>query len=167
MTDIHDEEQPAVQPWAPDEDAVAARPPYPAFVGLALGVGALGMLAALAGQRPAQELSRGERMLFEARPRKTLWRYLTSLGTWELSRRTTSFAVTDRRVIVDRGLFRRTTRSIPLAGIVDVEVVAGPWQGAVYIGERGGGNARTQRVGPLRTPAARRFAAAIARAIAD
>lgn len=164
MTELHDEQRPEAQPLAPGEPLETTPSPYRPLLGLALGVGALGVLAALAGRRPEQELPRGERMLFEARPRKALRRYVSSLGAWELSRRATSYAVTDRRVIVDGGLLRRRTRSIPLAGIGGVDVVAGPWEGVVYIGEHGAGG-RTQLVGPLRTPVARRFAAAIARAI--
>jgi hypothetical protein len=126
----------------------------------------VGALAALATSRADPELPRGETVLFRTRPRRALWRNVSTLGLWELTRRTTLFAVTDRRVIVDHGIVRRTTRSIPLSGIVDVSVVAGPWQGIVEIAEQGGGFARSQRIGPLRSPVARGFASALARAIA-
>jgi hypothetical protein len=131
-----------------------------------LVIGVAGALAARAAARADPEIPRGETLLFRTRPRKVLWRNVSSLGLWELTRRTTLFAVTNRRVIIDRGLVRRTTRSIPLSGIVDVSVMAGPWQGVVEIAERGGAGAGAQRIGPLRSPVARGFAAELARAIA-
>jgi hypothetical protein len=140
---------------------------------LGLGICVVGALAAVAAaasrneRGPLRDLPRGESVLFRTRPRRALGRYAASLGLWELSRRSTSFAVTDRRVIVERGLLRRHSHSIPLTGIVSVDVVAGPWQGIVRIGELAGGAGRSEELGPLRAGSARTLGSTITRAIAS
>jgi hypothetical protein len=137
-------------------DAVA-----PLAAAALIGV-ALALLAALGAAREP-ELRWNEVMLFRSRPRKAVHRYALTLGLWELSRKTTFFAVTTRRLIVERGLVRRHTRSIPLSAIVDVDLVEGLWEGKVRISERGDGSPDgVVEIGPLRAPEARRLAAMIA-----
>ena len=101
-------------------------------------------------------------MLFRSRPRKALYRYVLSLGLWEMDRKSTSYALTTRRLIVERGLLRRRSRSIPLSAIAEVDLVEGLWQGAVRISERGGAETDVVEIGPLRAPTARRLAALLA-----
>jgi membrane protein YdbS with pleckstrin-like domain len=133
--------------------------------GAAFVLGAAGALLAIASKRAAPELAQGERVIVAARPRKALWRYIATAGLYELNRRTTYYAVTNRRVIVDHGLLHRTTHSLPFGGILDVEVTSGPLQGTVHVAEKGGGH--RQSIGPLRTATARAFATALARALDD
>jgi hypothetical protein len=132
-----------------------------ASVGLAgAGVFALGLIFAMAAHRREIELDEREAVLARGRPRKSLTRYATTLGLWELSRRTTSYAVTENRVVVDRGIFRRRTHSIPLSGIVDVDVVGG----VVRISEHGDSQP-AEEIGPLPAQSARRLATTITRAM--
>ena len=122
----------------------------------------LALLAARGGAREP-ELRWNELMLFRSRPRKAVHRYVLSLGLWELSRKRTFFGLTTRRLILERGLVRRHTRSIPLSAIVDVDLVEGLWEGKVRISERGDGSRDgVVEIGPLRAPEARRLAAMIA-----
>jgi len=150
-----------------DAKTPAVRPTGPAPVAVvAVGVFALGLIAAAVGRREV-EVGRGESVLYEGHPRRSLLRYALSLGGWELVRRSTSFVVTERRVIVDRGILTRHTRSIPLSGIVGIDVVGGAFQGVVRISSRGDGGAPGDEIGPLRASTARSLAATISRAIAE
>jgi hypothetical protein len=121
-------------------------------------------LALLAERAAAREpdISRNEIVLFRSRPRKALYRYALSLGLWEMNRKTTSYAVTTRRLIVEHGLLRRRSRSIPLSAIAEVDLDEGLWEGAVRISERAGGENGVVEIGPLRAPTARRLAALLA-----
>jgi hypothetical protein len=110
-------------------------------------------------------LAHDEHVLFRARPRRDLFRYLLSLGLWEVPRRSTQFLVTERRVIVDRGLLVRHTRSIPLRQISAVDVVQTPWEHDVEI-NGGTGGLGSLRLGPLSARSARHLTAAVAAAIA-
>jgi hypothetical protein len=141
------------------EDRAASAPFAIALTGL--GVIAFGLLAAVARSRPEPDLQRGETVLLRGHPRKALLRYALSVGLWELTRRSTFFAVTQRRVILDHGVIRRHRHSIPLSSITDVDVVAGPWEGTVRIAERGTRTPGWVEIGPLRAPVARRLASTI------
>jgi hypothetical protein len=123
---------------------------------------ALALLSA-AGAAREPDLRWNEVMLFRSRPRKAVHRYALTLGLWELSRKSTYFGVTTRRLILERGLVRRHMRSIPLSAIVDVDLVEGLWESTVRVSERSDGSpGGVVRLGPLRTPEARRLAAVIA-----
>jgi hypothetical protein len=131
-------------------------------------LGAVGVVAGFyaAGRAPREpELGKGEVLLFRGHPRRSFLRYALSLGLWELSRRSTSFAVTERRVVVDRGLFRRHTHSIPLSGIGDVDAISGLWEGMVRVSGRGT-STPLEELGPFRAKKARAIASTIARAVA-
>jgi PH (Pleckstrin Homology) domain-containing protein len=149
------------------EAQVTRVPPHPIsgvvppVAATAVALVVLGLLAAAGSREP--KLPQGELVLFRSRPRKALLRYALTLGLWELDRKTTSFAVTTRRLIVARGLIWRHTRSIPLSAIVDVDLVEGLWEGTVRVSERGA-NAPGDVVmmGPLRTTVARQLASVIA-----
>jgi hypothetical protein len=156
-------EQPATEP-APEPPAETSGRLLAPTASAAVVLGAIGVLAALSSKRAQPPLARGETVLFETRPRRGFWRYLTSFGLYELNRRTTYFAVTNKRVLIDRGLLQRRTRSIPVKGIADVNVVCGPLEGLVEIAEAGGTAGSSQEIGPLKARAARAFAAALERA---
>jgi membrane protein YdbS with pleckstrin-like domain len=126
--------------------------------------GALTALMARTARREI-DLASGEVVLFRARPRRAVFRYVLSLGLWELQRRSTEFAVTKRRVIVAHGLLVRHTRSIPLRQITGIEVVETPWERTVEVNGGAGGRA-SMRLGPLDRRAARGMTAAVAAAIA-
>ena len=115
----------------------------------------VGAAALVAVSRRSVELDEGEALLLRFRPRRAVGRYLSSLGLWELARRSTQFAVTDRRVVMGDGVVYQRTRSIPLSSIQHVAVLAGPWAGFVELGGRSGPR---ERIGPLRSPRARQFA---------
>ena len=142
--------------------APRANDPMPSLLsGAAVVAFALALLARRAAAREP-DISRNESVLFRSRPRKALYRYVLSLGLWEMDRKSTSYALTTRRLIVERGLLRRRSRSIPLSAIAEVDLVEGLWQGAVRISERGGAETDVVEIGPLRAPTARRLAALLA-----
>jgi len=122
-------------------------------------------VAAATRSLPEPELVRGEVALFRGRPRRAVRRYFTTFGLWGLTRRTTCYTVTKQRVIVERGLIRHHARSIPLASVAGVDLVAGPWEGAVRLSALGSG-AIVETLGPLSVETARRLAATITHAIA-
>lgn len=174
------ESGPAGRAAGPGEAADGAEPPetpvtpgtrVSATVLAGLGIGLLGAVAAaLAAGRDSQSeppLARNESVLFRARPRKAPGRYLSTLGLWELHRRRTLFAVTNRRVIVEHGGIRRHSQSIPLSGIADIDVVSGPLEGVVRVAEVGSARPYSAEIGPLPASAARRLAATITRAMAS
>lgn len=145
-------------------DRVAPRAAPDVVPPVAATAAALLVMAALAAAGSREpKLQRGELVLFQSRPRKTLLRYARTLGLWELDRKTTFFAVTTRRLIVTRGLIWRHTRSIPLSAVVDVDLVEGLWEGTVRVFEHGAHTPEDVVVmGPLRKPVARRLATVIA-----
>ena len=136
-------------------------------VSVAAALTVAGALAALKARTKRREidLASGEVVIFRARPRRPVLRYLTSLGLWELKRRSTEFAVTGHRVIVGHGLLVRHTRSIPLRQISAVDVVETPWERTVEVNGGAGGRASV-RMGPLDARTARALTAAVAAAIA-
>jgi len=107
---------------------------------------------------PGFELDPGERVTLTVRPRKTAWRYLGSLGLWELQRRATRFTVTNNRLLVEEGVVKKVVSGVPLAAIQHVLVRTGPWEGTVDVGARG---QSPSKIGPLGPNTARRLAAAI------
>ena len=154
---------PAATPGAADRRPALEHPLLPAAAA-ALTLGTLAALVATALRQPEAELPRGETLLVRTRPRRSFWRYVTTAGLFELARRTTLYRVTDRRVIVDRGVVHRSTESIPLSGIRGMSLVCGPLEGVVHLALDGGAEAARLDVGPLRSATARTFAAAIERA---
>jgi membrane protein YdbS with pleckstrin-like domain len=144
-------EEPASGP-AIDPTRVAAGTALLAAVGLGI---ALGRRASQPDLRPGEEVE------LSVRPRKVVWRYLVSLGLWELERRATRFSVTDQRLLIQEGLVRRVVCAVPLGSVRRVVTRTGPWEGYVMVQTGAGKDALDRPIGPLRTPVARRFAAAI------
>jgi len=131
---------------------------------VAVALALVGVLAARIVQRTVP-IGPTERVLFRARPRRDALRYLLSLGAWELRRRSTQYVVTQRRVIVERGLIVRRTESIPLTQIAALDVVEAPWRRSVEVAY-GGGTGVAVRLGPLDAGAAHRLIATVAAASA-
>lgn len=132
-------------------------------------VAAVGLMAfaaaALLARRghAAVALERGESLAMSVRPRKVLRSYLISAGLWELDRRATRFTVTDRRLLVEEGVVRRAVTAVPLNVLQHVVVRTGPWQGWVDVSFPTSAGRGVERIGPLRSPVAREFAATIGR----
>jgi hypothetical protein len=152
----------AAQPESTDAVATRNLRPWFAASGASVGVAAAaaGVALLVAASRRSLEIDDDESLVMSLRPRRSVGQYLLTLGLWEFTRRSTRFAVTDRRVMIDQGLMRRTTRSIPISSITNVRVVAGPWEGGVELARAGTG-ARAEMISPLRSPRAREFARAV------
>jgi hypothetical protein len=104
-------------------------------------------------------LFEGEEVLIVARPGRlaTLPRYVLTLGLYGFWRKRDTSAVTDRRILLGKGLIRRDENSIPLSMVEDVSVARrGLYSYADVTVERRGRTMLT-RVGPLTPHAARRF----------
>src|SRR5262249_9384901 len=108
-----------------------------ALIGFGAGALAVGMMAA----RRDSDLSLrpGERVSMRARPRKGVWRYLATLGLWELDRRATQFTLTNQRLVVEKGLLHRVVSSVPLGDVQRVIVRTGPFEGTVAVSTYGAG----------------------------
>jgi hypothetical protein len=74
-----------------------------------------------AGSAPRVNLQTGESVVLVARPaRAVVWpRYLWTLGVYGIWRKRHTFVLTDRRVLIGKGVFMRTERSIPLHRVDD------------------------------------------------
>lgn len=107
----------------------------------------------------------GERVLATTRERLgcTFWfGVVITLGIWLLSLpwwANRTFTLTDRRVLVRRGIWWKSENSIPLRNIQDVRVSYGPLSGMVAVVSAGG----TIVFPPVPVAAAREFADAYAR----
>jgi hypothetical protein len=130
-----------------------------AAAGAAVAVAAAGLLLASIGRSGGKlALAPGERVLISTRPRKVGWRYLATLGLWEMARRSTRFTVTDQRIVIEEGILSRTTRSVPLSRIGNVNVTTRLWQGFVDLSGTGRGGGTRESLGPFRNPVARNLA---------
>ena len=126
----------------------------------------------VAEKAPAERSLRGrlfddEDVLMVTRPGRlaSFPKYLVTLGLYGLWRKRDTSAVTDQRVLLANGIVSRNERSIPLSHVDDVVLRRRGLYSYVnlVITERGGTVA--QRVGPMSTRAARRFAKEIQRQI--
>jgi hypothetical protein len=105
----------------------------------------------------------GERTLVSTREAITLGRWiavLCTLGLWLLWWLARVYTVTDRRVIVRRGLIFRSEQSVLLTKVQDVIVNKGPLIAHVRLSSAGG-SLGFENIGPLRPWRADRFAQAI------
>ena len=101
-----------------------------------------------------------EELLIVARPGRlvAIPKYVMTLGAYGIWRKRNAAAVTDRRVLLGKGVIRRNETSIPLDQVDDVSVTRRGIQSyAELIIKRGDRTALT-RVGPLPHRSARRFA---------
>lgn len=101
-----------------------------------------------------------EEVVMVARPSRiaTLPKFVLTLGLYTFWRRRDTSVLTDQRVLLGKGILRRTERSIPLALIDDVTFTRS-WISSyadLTFNERRSVSVR--RVGPLTARTARRFA---------
>jgi hypothetical protein len=109
------------------------------------------------------ELEPGERVIALERPSRTLVlpKYLVTLGLYGIWRKRQTSAVTNRRLVLGRGVLSRDERSIPLNRVEDVFFTR-HWLSA-YADVLVGGRRGTERIriGPLTARKARTVTAAI------
>ncbi len=109
------------------------------------------------------DLQPGESLVMVAHP--TLWavwpKYLLSLGLYGLWRKRDVSVLTDRRLLVGRGIVFRTEHSIPIERINDAMYVRRGLNAYCEIASLLSGRPFRQQLGPLSARAARRFTEAI------
>lgn len=86
------------------------------------------------------ELAVDEPIVASCRPAKVpRWIfYLVTLGLYEFWRRATVYAVTDRRIIVRKGIVTRTEGSLPLFYVQDATLQTFLWWGRIVVSTAGG-----------------------------
>ena len=97
------------------------------------------------------DVERGETVLMVARPSiVAVWyRYVITLGLYGLWRRQDLSVLTDRRVLVGKGIVRRTERSIPLRDINDAVYLRKLFFAYAEISSTVRGRNHVLQVGPL------------------
>jgi hypothetical protein len=105
------------------------------------------------------DVQRGEEVLLVARPAiAAVWpKYLFTLGLYGLWRRQNVTVVTDRRVVVGRGIISRKEQTLPLSRINDAVYVRRGLYAYCEIASILRGRSHVQRVGPLTARQARRM----------
>lgn len=100
----------------------------------------------------------GERVLFESKPSVvgTLAYYVFTLGLYALWRSRTAFMITDRRVVVAKGIINRFERTMPLAKVQDATLRRTLWITTVVVTSAGGASG-VEVIGPLTHAGAQRF----------
>jgi hypothetical protein len=115
--------------------------------------------------RPSKgvDVEHGESVVLVARPAITaVWpKYLITLGLYGLWRRHDVSIITDRRVLVGKGIISRKEQSFPFARINDAVYVRKGLYAYCEIASTLRGRSHVQRVGPLSARNARRFTAEI------
>lgn len=111
------------------------------------------------GKRSQLHLHKGESVVVVARPSRLarVPRYLVTLGLYGLWRKRNTSIVTDRRMLLGRGVLNRKEQSIPIGRIDDVSYVR-RWMSCysdVIVDTKRG--QEMVRVGPLTCGKARRF----------
>jgi hypothetical protein len=106
-------------------------------------------------------LQPGESLVLWARPAPGVtWpKYLYTLGLYSFWRRRHTFVLTNKRILISKGIFARAERSIPLNRVDDASFVRRGLAAYCEVVVGGGrGSRRVERVGPLAARTARRFA---------
>jgi len=88
-------------------------------------------------------------------------KYLFTLGLFELWRRRQNLLVTDRHVLLGRGLVSRHERKIPLDRVEDVSLSRRGMSSYVALTVNDHGRERAELVGPFSAKVARRIASEI------
>ncbi len=106
-------------------------------------------------------LGREEEVQRVARPSRLLsaGKYLFSLGLYGLWRRRNTAVVTNRRLLLGRGVINRRERSIPRSKILDATFTRRGLSSYTEIVVNGSRGRELVRVGPLTPQQARKFAA--------
>lgn len=104
-------------------------------------------------------LRKDEAVLVQASPSRiaTFYKYLYTLGLYGLWRKRNTSVVTDRRVVIGRGILSREEWSIPMSRIVDARYVRRglhSYASLVFVDR---GKHRAEDVGPLSPRRARTF----------
>lgn len=75
--------------------------------------------------------------------------YLVTLGLYEFWRRATVYAVTDRRIVVRKGIITKTEGSLPLFYVQDATLQTFLWWGRIFVSTAGGegGDLETLSIG--------------------
>jgi Bacterial PH domain len=91
------------------------------------------------------------------------YKYLLTLGLYNIWRRRNIFVLTDQRVFLAKGVWNRREQSIPLHHIEDASYVRRGTISYCEVSSRSPGDSRTRltKVGPLRWSIGRRFARGI------
>lgn len=98
-------------------------------------------------------------MLVQASPSRlaTFYKYLYTLGLYGLWRKRNTSVVTDRRVVIGRGIMSREERSIPMSRIVDAKYVRRGLHSYATLIFVDRGQHRAEDVGPLSPRRAKTF----------
>jgi hypothetical protein len=112
---------------------------------------------------PRLALRPEESVVLVVRPSRwlSLPRYLYTLGLYGFWRKRHTYVLTDSRMLLGKGVFNRTERSVPMSQIEDavfLRRVAGAYSEVTV---RIHGRMRTHMVGPLSSKSARRLTAEI------
>lgn len=109
------------------------------------------------------DIEHGESVIMVARPAiSAVWyKYLITLGFYGLWRRHDVSIVTDRRILVGKGIINRKEQSFPYARINDAAYVRKGLYAYCEVASTHRGRGHVQRVGPLSARQARRFTAEI------
>jgi hypothetical protein len=112
---------------------------------------------------PGVDVERGESIVLLARPSiGAVWpKYIVTLGLYGFWRKRDVSVLTDRRVLIGKGIVRRTERSIPLRNINDAMYQRKGLFAYCEIASTMRGRTDVRRVGPLSTRQARQFTQAI------
>ncbi|HSS09049.1 MAG TPA: PH domain-containing protein [Acidimicrobiales bacterium] len=104
-------------------------------------------------------LQPGETLVLLARPsRGVTWpKYLYTLGLYGIWRKRQTFALTTRRILLSKGVFARSERSIPLNRVDDASFNRRGFAAYCDVAVTTRGPRRVERVGPLSSGMARRF----------
>jgi Bacterial PH domain len=112
-------------------------------------------------ERHGLPLQRGESIILVAHPSLvTAWpKYLFTLGLYGLWRTRHTTVLTNRRILIGRGVISRSERSIPFDRINDARFVRNGYVGYTDLFLRGSN--RIERIGPIRPRDARRLASEV------
>jgi hypothetical protein len=109
------------------------------------------------------DVERGESVILVARPAiSAVWyRYLITLGIYGFWRSHDVSIVTDRRVLVGKGIVSRKETSLPYARINDASYVRKGLYAYCEVAATHRGRGYVERIGPLSSRQARRFTAEV------
>src|SRR5262249_50939799 len=115
---------------------------------------------------PRVDLQHGERVVLVARPSRAalLVRYALTLGLYGFWRKRNTFVLTDRRVLIGKGIFGRNERSIPLRRVDDAAYARRGLAAYSEIVSFDRAGRRLERIGPLSPRRAKRFTNEVLRA---
>jgi Bacterial PH domain len=105
------------------------------------------------------DVRHGESILMVSRPTiLVVWpKYVLTLGLYGLWRKRNVSVLTDRRVLVGKGVFSRREHSIPIKEISDVAYVRRGLSAYCEVASMFRGRDRVERLGPLSSRQARRL----------